>query len=198
MCLTNGENEHIMKGCYSVEKDVLLKDLCTRLYMWSTCNKLLRRSLINDNTIFPQCNFGEDMAFIIPLVLKAEHFSYVPGSKYYYFYNSDSLTKVDGEEITLSKYKMLLQNVEIVVSSFTNAGLSEKYIEIIDVLKFGPKKVLWGLTYNRKYFKLWQQTYHEINHRVLFNKYIKKKDKLAYCLTYLHLYPSKKSRVPMD
>lgn len=191
MCLTNGQSERNVKGCYSVEKKELIKDLCTYKYIWSTCNKLIKRNLIDENCVFPKCNNGEDMAFTIPLVLKAERFSYVTGPKYYYYYNENSMTKVVGEEVIIKKQKMLLQNVEIVIDAFTKAGLNDEYRNIIDVVKFGAKKTIWSLVKKRKYFEIWKKTYKEINARILFNKNISLKEKGAFVLTYLRLYPRK-------
>lgn len=190
---TNGEVHRLVKGCYHTEKTQLIKDLCRMRISWSVCNKLFKRSLLDENTVFPEGNMGEDMGLMLPLVLKSSVFAYEPKPYYYYYNNPQSITHEIGVEQKLRRHEMLRQNTEIVLKAFDRYNLTKKYRGSVVAIKWNAKKILWDLVFEKKYFKMWVNTYSEINFIMLFDNQILFSEKIKYLMTYLRLYPQKRS-----
>ncbi|MEG0176194.1 MAG: glycosyltransferase family A protein [Anaerorhabdus sp.] len=60
----------------------------------SSCNKMFKKSLFTKNSIwFPEYIWYEDLATIPQILLSTKYSVYVPKALYYYFMNSNSITK---------------------------------------------------------------------------------------------------------
>lgn len=192
---TNGIDYYNHKGCFHLEKESLIRDLCPMKVSWSLCNKMFKKTLINNEIVFPNDNMGEDMGLTMQLVLKSSLFSYEPSTLYYYYLNPNSISQVLSEKAILNKYLQHNNNLRIVIDAFEKMGVEEEYKDCLVALKWNVRKGLWPLVNHTDYYRMWKNTYPEIDLTILFNSLISIEDKVRYLLTRIHLYPQKKNRV---
>lgn len=181
-------------GCTTTNKKALLKNLLSLVNTWAVWNKLVKRSCYND-IVFPIGNNGEDMCLSIQLLLNATHISYVSKALYNYNYNPNSITNFKNVEHEFNKFCQFCMNVDVVSSVINNHPASVDYSDSIIALKWKARKNIWRLCYDDYYFRIWKETYPEINKRFFSNPSISKGDKLRYVMTYLRLYPKKKDLI---
>lgn len=193
--VTDGINKNIRIGCLHTDKEQLLKDLCPMRISWSVCNKMFKRSLLDESIIFPKDNMGEDMGLMLQLILKSSRFAYEPSALYYYYQNPNSITQIITEKAVVNKYRQHLSNTNIVIDAFVGYRLQEKYSNCIVSLKWNVRKGLWSLVHHQDYYRLWNETYPEIQHKIIFNNLITWQDKCRLILTILHLYPRRRYRI---
>lgn len=187
---TDGYRHVLQKGGdANLSKWELFDQMCQMNFPWSTCNKLIKRSLFSD-IIFPICNNAEDMALILQLMAKADRVSYVPQPFYYYYYNPQSMTKELTEKQVLKIVTDKKANNEIVFNVFQQVLPHTKCQEFIVMFKWQVKKLAWNmLNIDKRHYKYWKSVYSEINFSLFFNSYISIEDKLKCILTHLRIYP---------
>lgn len=182
---TDGIN--ILKRCYnkSDDKNKLIPNLLTLKESCSLWNKLCKRTLYDNQIIFPTLSMGEDMALTMQLVLNAEQIGIVPEVLYNYFYNANSITKDQSESSRHKHWLESAKNAEIVESVFVNKGLEHDFEQEIVYLKFLQKKLAGNLSRKRKYSGEWLRMFHEINMKVFCLPSISISEKLKYGITML-------------
>jgi glycosyltransferase involved in cell wall biosynthesis len=188
-------NNHCVKKCGDIKlsKIEFFEQMCQMKFMWSTCNKLIKRSLFKD-VIFPVFNNAEDMALILQLIAKAEKISYVPKSYYYYYNNPHSITRTLTENQVLKNIEGRDANNGIVFEVLKQVLPPTKYYKFIEMFKWQTKKQAWSmLIIDKKYYNLWKSIHSEINLSLYLNPYITFEDKFKCLLTHLRLYPFKRS-----
>ena len=187
---TNGEH-HTLKigGAINLDKWELFEKMCQQKFPWSACNKLIKRDLFTD-VIYPIYSYAEDMALVLQLVVKAEKISYVPCPLYYYYCNPQSITRTLTTNQILDNIEGRKHNNEIVFKTLSNILHFSKKRDIIDLLKWQTKKILWdAIRIDHLNFKEWKSLYSEINYSLFFNSFISLKDKVKHVLTSLGCYP---------
>lgn len=171
------------KGCSATAKEAFLHHLLRMDDAWSLCNKLFRRQVCFGNgLIYPKGNLGEDMVMCIQLLLNAEKISYIPKSLYNYYYNPESITHTSSEEKKLASFMQNKDNAEILFDVLRKYDAYELYERDIVQLKWQIKKLLWSGVFDEKKFKLWKQTYPEINFKIFFSSNIPVKEKIRLLL----------------
>ena len=187
---TDGKHYELQKGGdANLSKWELFDQMCQMKYPWSTCNKLIKRSLFSD-IVFPICNNAEDMALILQLMAKADRVSYVPQSFYYYYNNPQSMTTVLSQNQILKIVMDKKANNEIVFNVLRQVLPHIKSQEFIVMFKWQAKRLAWNmLNIDKRHYKYWKSVYSEINFSLFFNSYISIEDKLKCILTHLRIYP---------
>ena len=187
---TDGHRHILQKGGdINLSKWELFDQMCQMKFPWSTCNKLIKRSLFSD-VVFPICNNAEDMALILQLMAKADRVSYVPQPFYYYYYNPQSMTKELAEDQVLKIVLDKKANNKIVFNVLKLVLPHAKCQEFIVMFKWQVKKLAWNmLNIDKRNYKYWRSVYSEINLSLFFNSYISIEDKLKCILTHLRVYP---------
>lgn len=188
--VSDGIEKTRKKSCFNIEKSIFIKELLTEKVNWSAWNKLVRRSLYSEGEIaYPQYYMGEDMALMMQLVLKAERISYIPKPLYYYYLNQQSYSHLPSTEAVYKNYGYLLNNTNIVLNTFENAGLNRIYKKELLYIKWLVRKWIWKITCDTKYRDVWKTTFPDIFPSILVSPYLRFGDKVRIVLTYLHLYP---------
>lgn len=192
--ISDGINHRVKKcGDVNLNKMDYFEQMCQMKYMWSTCNKLIQRSLFKD-IIFPICNNAEDMALILQLMAKANKVCYLPQALYYYYSNPQSITRVLTEERISILIKERNSNNEIIFTLLKDIFPSRKYQKIVEMFKWQTKKLALGmLLIDKSYYTYWKSVHSDINFSLFFNPYITFEDKLKCILTHLRMYPLKRS-----
>lgn len=171
-----------------IENSLFLKD------SWSLCNKMFRRECYS-SLRFPSEAMGEDMVITVQLLLACRSFSYIHEPYYSYRSNPTSTTNMPTKESCLRRFRQLKTNsdllFEILSEKDTIADLSAGMV----FFKNHIRSKLLPLVWDDEYYKLWRQTYPNLDKQVLLSGRIGLDVKLKVLLTLLHLYPWKKDRI---
>ena len=135
----------------------------TRSVMWSLCGTIIRRSLYERPEVtFPSHNNGEDFALMFQLAYNAKSLAWVNEPLYYYYYNPASMSTSRSEDSYIKRYTELKANTELVISFLNAKGDSRKFKDLIACYKMFCRTKLSPLTGNKKYRKMWLETYPEL------------------------------------
>lgn len=151
---------------------------------WSMVNKLVKKDLYQ-HIVFPTANMGEDLATTLQLTYWAKQVSYVPQVFYYYCYNPTSLTRAYSEEHILKMFRQFCANVQLLSdasSHYDPAAFNPQYL--VSLKLRAKNRLLPLLSTNPDYYKLWRDTFPEINRQVLTCKIIPLRKKLRFLLNY--------------
>ena len=147
-------------------------------------NKLVSRNLINQID-YPEGNMGEDMVIILQCLFHSQRISIIREPLYSYFFNENSITRKQTEESIIYKFHESQKNADILIDFFKDNGLYDTYLKEIEVLLFNKKNALKPLLKKTKYYRLWKQSYKDINHTIIFNSMIPLKSRINYMLNYI-------------
>lgn len=137
-------------------------------------NKLIRSTIITQNSIeFPIANKAEDGAIMAQLSFFSKKFVYVKQALYYYFINPQSICGQVSEKACISKLKQECDNVELRVNFLRRQGQLEKHKKEIVRWKMQARDNLLPIINNKKYYKLWDETYPEVKKDIFFTGDIK-------------------------
>lgn len=190
---TDGEHHTLLKcGIEGIDKWDFFEQMCQMKLSWSTCNKLIKRTLFKE-VIFPMCNNAEDMALILQLMAKADKVGYLPEPLYFYYSNPQSMSKLLTEEQILKNIKDRKANNEIVFDILKKVFPNDKYQKFVEMFRWQVKKLAWAMiVIDKKHYNYWKSIHSEINLSLFFNRYITIEDKFKCLLTILRIYPSKR------
>ncbi len=169
-------------------KNTHISDMLLERTDWSLWSRLCRRSLYDDIS-YPSCNMGEDCCLVLQMSLKAKNITYIPKVFYYYYFNLGSICNTPSKEASLSRYKQVLENVGYIIDLLlTNNTFSVNSAEILNMknhcrLNLVPYLTCWN------FYRLWLNTYPEINIRFAFSKGIPLRQKLRFYSRMFGLYP---------
>ena len=155
----------VFNECYhqQTNKAKLLSSLLTLHESWSVWNKMCKRSLYDSDIVYPTLAMGEDMVLTTQMVLNAHRIAVVNKALYNYFYNPNSITKVQSESSRYKHWKDSAENAKIVFSIFKKKGLEHEYANELGYLKFLQKELAGDLARKKKYSKEWLEMFQEIN-----------------------------------
>lgn len=119
--------EETVKHCLKLENPVL---------MAGVCNKIFKANLLKEEFFDVDLSIGEDMFFLIKILLKSKKIGYVEKSLYHYFYREDSVTHVFSLK-KLSNIKSHEKLMEIVKKNKNLLDIVEKRLiaECINMLR---------------------------------------------------------------
>lgn len=108
----------IFNECYhqQTNKTKILSSILTMHESWSVWNKMCKRSLYDNDIVYPTLAMGEDMVLTTQLVLSAQRIAVVNKALYNYFYNPNSITNVQSESSRYKHWKDSAENAKIVFS----------------------------------------------------------------------------------
>ena len=113
----SGDKRRRIDGKKRILKNEFLSDILCLKVASSVCNKLIKKSLLNDSFIYPQYNMGEDLLMTVQLVNKSSKVAFVDEAYYYYINNPSSIVHDKTNRIT------------IIRNSFNNINAVCEYIE---------------------------------------------------------------------
>ena len=141
---------------------------------------MCKRSLYDSDIVYPTLAMGEDMVLTTQMVLNAQRIAVVNKALYNYFYNPNSITKVQSECSRYKHWKDSAENAKTVISIFKKKGLEHKYVNELVYLKFLQKVLAGDLARKKKYSKEWLEMFQEINWKTFSNPFIPNSRKLKY------------------
>ncbi len=178
----------VFNECYhqQTNKAKLLSSLLTMNESWSVWNKMCKRSLYDSDIVYPTLAMGEDMVLTTQMVLNAQRIAVVNKALYNYFYNPNSITKVQSESLRYKHWKDSADNAKTVISIFKKKGLEHEYANELVYLKFLQKELAGDLARKKNYSKEWLEMFQEINLRTFSNPFISKSGKMKFLVKFLY------------
>lgn len=178
----------VFKECYhqQTNKAKLLSSLLILHESWSVWNKMCKRSLYDSDIVYPTLAMGEDMVLTTQMVLNAHRIAVVNKALYNYFYNPNSITKVQSESSRYKHWKDSAENAKTVIAIFKKKGLEHKYANELLYLKFLQKILAGDFARKKKYSKEWLEMFQEINLRTFSNPFISKSGKMKFLVKLLY------------
>lgn len=183
--VTDGQT--VFSECYhqQTDKTKLISSLLTLHEAWSVWNKMCKRTLYDNDIVYPSLAMGEDMVLTTQLVLRAQRIGIIDKALYNYFYNPNSITKIRSESSRYKHWKDSVENAKTVISIFQTKGLEDKYANELGYLKFLQKNLAGDLARKKKYSKEWLEMFRDINRKAFFNPYISNSRKLNFLVKLL-------------
>lgn len=183
--VTDGQTVFSESYHQQTDKTKLISSLLTLHEAWSVWNKMCKRTLYDNDIVYPSLAMGEDMVLTTQLVLKALRVGVIDKALYNYFYNPNSITKVCSESSRYKHWKDSVENAKTVISIFQTKGLENKYANELGYLKFLQKNLAGDLARKKKYSKEWLEMFQDINRKAFLNPYISNSRKLNFLVKLL-------------
>lgn len=156
-------------------------------------NKIVRRSIYNENKIvYPTANKAEDGALMTQLSFFSNSVGYIPEPLYFYFNNPLSMSRIPSEEECIKRLNQEKENTTLRLDFLNRQGALDNYKSSIIEWKVLTRNNLLPLIGTNKYYKIWLNTYPEINKQVFFSSDYSFKAKMAFLLQLLRIYNLKK------
>lgn len=162
----------------------------THSVLW---NKLIKRSVYDAAKIsFPKYNNAEDWATLSQLAPYVNSFALVKRNLYYWYSNPESITRVVARERLIERFNNSRENIGLTESFFKKKNILEKYICEFDFIKTIEMQILLRYINEQEFYKIWRSYSREMKTIPLFNRCLKRRDKLRYYSVLLKLYPALK------
>lgn len=115
-------------------KNYLENGILNQFIYASLFNKLIKREIITENSIYPfeNCNYGEDLGCILRILYYSKNIVSIPSFLYHYCKRSDSIT---GKAFTTEELNSLIRLANNINNFFQGKG----YDEICNCFKFHIK-----------------------------------------------------------
>ena len=136
------------------------------LLMGPLWNKLINRSLYENDIEFPTANKAEDGAIMTQISYYSQKRAYIHKPLYYYYSNPASICRKIDERSCISKMEQECKNVEIRLNFLKRQGALSKYSRDITIWKFEARNNLIPCIAKRNIFDLWRNTYPEIDSQI--------------------------------
>ena len=170
------------------DKMRLISNILIGSSLTSLCDKLVKRSILDNNIIYPKSDMQEDASLVIQIVYYSKKICFLPDVLYYYCANPSSITHKSTIESHLKKLNEVMDNTKIILDFLENKGILSNFSEEIVCRKYNDRSHIIQLTSKKEYRKLWWKIYPEIDSKVLFNGKMKWNEKLEYYLVKYRLY----------
>lgn len=139
--------------------------------------------------MYPVANNAEDYTLLVQIVYYSKSFVYLNKPLYFYYYNTNSLTRLKTKENIINIFNQSMLNIRI-VENFLNENKSlSKYSDELDCIKVIEKEPLISYSFDKTLYKVWNEAYKEIFPRILFNNKITLRRKLRFLSIKYRMYP---------
>ena len=126
---------------------------------------------------------------IVQYTMLSKSIGYVPQPLYYYYRRSSSILGKRSPEAMLDKSRQMVANFNIAIDAIERHGQSKKYKNAILYEKGWIKNQLLPVMPYQNCTRLWRKTYKDSNSKVILSKVFTVKEKVAFYVTWLGLYP---------
>jgi len=174
-------------GKGSDDKICLLNEMLRKKTPWVVWNRLVKRSLFQNDIRFTNYSMAEDLLLTTQLVYYANKISFIEQGLYHYCINTNSFTHNRIPEKQALMAEQAIRNTDWVISFFRNRGIYEQLILSLDYTKYYQKQLLFPLIENDRYYEMWKQTYSDLHFKV-WRMRLPIKDKIKFYLALCRLY----------
>lgn len=160
-----------------------------RLLTGPVWNKIVKKSICKDHyIIYPIANKAEDGALMIQYSYYAEKRGYVSEPLYNYYVNENSMTRIMREEDIVKKLNQEVENTDLRIRFLRHHKVEHQYEKEIARWKYKCRWNLLPLISKNKYYKIWRNTYPEIDTNFYICKVSSIKSILFYFFVRFRLY----------
>lgn len=176
-----------------INKKPVIQKTNEKLLQGPVWNKIVRRVIYHDNEIvYPTANKAEDGALMTQLSFYSVSVGYFSEPLYYYFYNPLSMSRIPSEEECLKRLFQEKENTALRIEFLENRGVINDYKTAVIDWKLLTRNNLLPLIGRNKYYKLWLNTYPEINKQIFTDDGFSLKAKFAFLFQIFRIYNLKK------
>ena len=176
-----------------VDSEQLRTEVINRVITPSLSTKLIRRELLDTCSIeWPLHGYAEDVAISVQVAYYSKRIANLPMALYHYCYNPKSICNNIDKEHLLKIYNDYKANADIVFDLLRRNGVLEKYGQCAYHLAVHAKCALLPIVGERKYRKMWFDTYPEMNKVIMWGSAVhhsRLREKIWYLSIWLGLYP---------
>lgn len=150
------------------------------------CRMIKNRVL--DNLIAPIGNMTEDIVITVQAICNSRRIGYIHEPLYYYYIRDNSTTMNAGQEFDLSRWMQSSANARLLINLLVQRyGFNEDQPSVM-YYKYRHRDALKAYVQIPKFYKMWKETFPEVDKCFLFMPNIPIIDKYWYLLIRLHLY----------
>lgn len=188
--------KHIEEG---TDSEQLRTEVINRVITPSLSTKLIRKELIDSCDIeWPTHDYAEDVAISVQVAFYSKRIASVPKGLYHYCYNPKSVSNNIDKERLLKIYYDYKANADIVFAFLRKKGVLGRYGQCAYNLVVHTKCALLPIVGERKYRRMWFDTYREMNKVILWGSadhHSRWREKIWYLSIWLGLYPRVRERL---
>ena len=182
-----------------VTSDLLRNAMVNRISPPDLWARLIRRQLFfSPEFRWAPKSLAEDVVMTSELMLLADNIVYLPEPLYYYRINPSSITNVQTEQAKVKRYQQYIVNSQVYLDAVEKNNKNGQYNEGIIKTKMAVRNQIISLTNQRKYRKMWHDTFPELNQMMIhgvthcegFEVPASFRNRLWYYSIMLGLYPS--------
>jgi len=151
--------------------------------MGSLWCRLFKRSLLK-GIVPPVGNMTEDVVITVQALQRAQSIGYLSEALYHYHLRGTSISKSSGKEADLIRWKSFYANSQLVVDVLK---LPARHAPLV-FFKYRTRYYLQRYVHLPDCYRLWRNTFPEIDRYFLFTPEIPLMEKLWFVLIHLHLY----------
>lgn len=193
--VTDGKDSNtIVNACHSKDLQTFIENCLLQRDPWSLCNKLFNLRAYS-KIEYPTGAMGEDMTIMLQLLWNCHKLAYVTDSLYYYYQNSNSITKKRTINDCLRNYSTLKSNTDILFNILSAKPLTPKMKDGLLHIRYNVLSMLYPIIWESKHYNVWRTTYTNFIIKFLLARNIQLSDKLRILLALAHLYPRKRDRI---
>ena len=168
----------------------LMRRMMTGSEQGSVWCALCKRSVAQENIIYPTGNMGEDLALNIQYLYNATRpVALEEKPLYHYFFNTASISNNQSEANIERNFRLLNMNADVVEDFFGRNGASEQYRPELKSLRLVACRPLTPLLLKNKYYRLWRQKTKTIKGNILTDNKLPLSVRLHYLCSLLRIIP---------
>ena len=184
------ENKSIPKiGCHNENKWIFYEKILKLVDSPSVWNKLFHKSLYQNSIIYPIYPMAEDLVLTSQLLWYCKSISYVHCPLYYYYSNFDSISKKTGETNILKRFNQSVSNMSLLFNFYQDKKMPNNIKAAFLLALIHQRDRLLPIIDKNEYYRLWKDTFPQINRELIINPKIPFKKKIGYILVRYKLYP---------
>lgn len=187
--ITDGRKKQVVRGMIQSEKNGFIEDMLYHHVSWSIWNKLFKRTLFDDSTVFPAESMGEDFALTLQLVHRCQKVTHVNSPLYNYFQHSQSIIHRKEKVAVYNKFRQAMKNTELITDFYREKGMDKELEGGLANLKYQTKSLLLPVIHEKNYERIWKETFPNIEKKILFDSHNSMKDRVKSLLIILKIYP---------
>ena len=184
-------NDTYSEECYPIpveqylNKELIIRHLFKEHDMSSTCDKIIRRTLFDNNILWPTSHMFEDRVIVTQVMFYAKSIGYIDKVLYFYYQNPISVTHGCDKNKIVQRFEQKKVNLEIMIDFLTKQRLSNTYKKEIVGLKNEVLAELCPLVNDKEIYNIWRTTYPDIS----FFDLLGVRTKIKYILVYFRIFP---------
>lgn len=135
------------------DKCVLISKFLSGRIHSSLCNKLVKRSLYDEDFIYPKGNMREDLAILIQLLCRAKIVNHLDRAYYNYYIQPESISSTSTDKRIVNAFEHSKLNYELIKNYISLQDYD--YSKPLLALKLSIKMALWKLRDKKMRNTMW-------------------------------------------